>query len=151
MSFHVSSDETDYTPIDPNLLNVVLMFNNNERRACFNVTITNDMLVEGREAFTLLLVEDPFLAPPIETMFNESVANVTILDQDGRSSGSQLRSMHPSCDFFSDVATKVTHVDASSTQTTPISMPYIFLEITLIIIIIKYTLLCFYRGCDWIP
>ena len=45
------------------------------------------MLVEGREAFTLLLVEDPFLAPPIETMFNESVASVTILDQDGRSLG----------------------------------------------------------------
>ena len=47
--------------------------------------ITNDNLVEGSEEFSLLLLEDPFVPPPIQTVFNASLATVTILDQlDGK-------------------------------------------------------------------
>ena len=74
----------DYTRLDPNLSSVVLFFNDTTRRQCFNVVITNDDLVEGAEEFSLLLVEDPFAPPPIETVFNASLATVTILDQDGK-------------------------------------------------------------------
>ena len=48
------------------------------------MSITNDILVEGSEQFSLELLEDPFMPPPIPTMFNASLATVTILDQDGK-------------------------------------------------------------------
>ena len=75
-----TTDETDYTP----LVDVLLTFNTATRRQCFNVRITNDILVEGSEEFSLLLLEDPFVPPPTQTVFNASLATVTILDQDGK-------------------------------------------------------------------
>ena len=47
--------------------------------------ITNDNLVEGSEEFSLLLLEDPFAPSSIQTIFNASLATVTILDDDGKS------------------------------------------------------------------
>ena len=78
------TDETDYTPLNPDTLDVFLTFNNATRRECFNVRITNDILVEGSEVFSLLLLEDPFAPPPIPTLFNANSATITILDQDGK-------------------------------------------------------------------
>ena len=80
----VHTDETDYTPLNPDTLDVFLTFNNATRRECFNVTITNDILVEGSEEFSLLLFEDPFTQPPPSTLFYASSATITILDQDGK-------------------------------------------------------------------
>ena len=79
-----TTDETDYRPLVADFLDVFLTFNDATRRQCFNVMITNDILVEGSEEFSLLLLEDPFLPPPIQTEFNASLATVTILDQDGK-------------------------------------------------------------------
>ena len=79
------ADETDYTRLDPDALSVRLEFSDTQRRQCFNVTITDDDLVEGSEEFSLLLQEEPFFPPPIDTEFNASMATVTILDQDGKS------------------------------------------------------------------
>ena len=83
IAYHYNADETDYTPLIPEFLSELLTFNDAIRRQCFNVRITNDMLVEGSEEFSLRLLEDPFAPPPIETVFNASLATVTILDQDG--------------------------------------------------------------------
>lgn len=80
------TDETDYTPLNPDSVDVFLTspFNNATRRKCFNVRITNDILVEGSEEFSLLLLEVPFIPPPLPTLFNASSATITILDQDGK-------------------------------------------------------------------
>ena len=79
-----TTDETDYTRLDPGLSSVVLFFDDTTRKICFNVMITDDDLVEGSEEFSLLLLEDPFAPSPIATMFNASLVTVTILDQDGK-------------------------------------------------------------------
>ena len=78
------TDVTDYTPLNPDTLDIFLTFNNATRRECFNVRITNDILVEGSEEFSLHLLEDPFAPPPLPTLFNASSATITILDQDGK-------------------------------------------------------------------
>ena len=75
-----TTDETDYTPLNPDFLDVVLNFNDTTRRQCFTLMITNDALVEGPEQFSLELLEDPFSPPPIPVIFNASLAAVTILD-----------------------------------------------------------------------
>ena len=79
-----TTDETDYTPLVPEFIDVLLIFNNATRRQCFYVRITNDIQVEGSEEFSLLLLEDPFAPPPTQTVFNASLATLTVLDQDGK-------------------------------------------------------------------
>jgi hypothetical protein len=80
LSCAYTTDETDYTPLNPDMLDVLLIFNNAIRRQCFTVRITSDAMVEGPEHFSLRLLEDPFFPPPIPTTFNASLATVTILD-----------------------------------------------------------------------
>ena len=46
--------------------------------------ITNDILVEGPEEFSLLLREAPFAPPPLSTLLYANSATITILDQDGK-------------------------------------------------------------------
>ena len=82
-SLSLHADETDYTPLNPDFLDELLTFSNATRRQCFNVRITNDVLVEGSEDFSLRLLEDPFVPPPIGIVFNASLATVTILDPGG--------------------------------------------------------------------
>ena len=81
------TDETDYTPLN-DLDSVELIstysFNNATRRKCHNVTITNDILVEGSEEFSLLLQEFPFIPLPLSTLLYANSATITILDQDGK-------------------------------------------------------------------
>ena len=77
------SDETDYSRIDPLLGNVVIFFNNADRRRCFDLGITDDDLVEGEEDLTLILFEDPFQPPQIMVEFSPNVTEVTIVDMDG--------------------------------------------------------------------
>ena len=80
LSCTCTTDETDYTPLNPDFLDVLLIFNDTTRRQCFTVRIINDAMVEGPEQFSLELLEDPFLPPPISITFNASLAAVTILD-----------------------------------------------------------------------
>ena len=86
LSFSCTTDESDYTPLNPESLDVFLTFDETNRRHCFSVSITNDTLVEGSEQFSLELLPDSFQIgpPPIPVMFNASLATVTILDQDGK-------------------------------------------------------------------
>ena len=86
LSFSCTTDESDYTPLIPDSLDVLLIFDETNRRHCFNVLITNDILVEGSEQFSLELLPDPFQVgpPPIPVTLNASLATVTILDQDGK-------------------------------------------------------------------
>ena len=80
------TDETDYTPLNLDSLEAFLTdsFNNATRRECYNVNITNDILVEGSEEFSLLLDEVPFIPLPPSTLFYANSATITILDQDGK-------------------------------------------------------------------
>ena len=82
------TDETDYTPLNPDTQGVEVfhasLFNNATRRNCNNVTITNDILVEGSEEFSLLLHELPFIPLPLSTLLYANSATITILDQDGK-------------------------------------------------------------------
>ena len=48
------------------------------------MTITNDILVEGSEEFSLLLHEVPFIPLPLSTLLYANSATITILDQDGK-------------------------------------------------------------------
>ena len=83
------TDETDYTPLNLDSVDSVDLirtnsFNNATRRKCNNVTITNDILVEGSEDFSLLLHEFPFIPLPLSTLLYANSATITILDQDGK-------------------------------------------------------------------
>ena len=91
----INTDETDYDPLNPETLDVILFFENATRRDCFNVEIINDVLVEGEEQFSLVLMEDPFSPPPINTVFFPNVTDITITDRDGKSQEMSTTSSNP--------------------------------------------------------
>ena len=52
--------------------------------------IINDMLIEGEERFSLVLMEDPFSPPPIDTEFFPNMVNITITAQNGKLHGKSI-------------------------------------------------------------
>lgn len=74
---------SDYQEIKASQLDVLLTFDNNNRRQSFSVAIADDQLVEGTESFTLQLRFDPFLIPRRSNiLLSPNVSVVTVLDDD---------------------------------------------------------------------
>lgn len=78
----LNPDETDYTEIQSNRLDVLLFYDDTTRRECFTVDITNDVLVEGEEQFSMILLDEPGRAQPIDTEYLPNTTVVTIIDAD---------------------------------------------------------------------
>lgn len=78
----LNPDETDYTEIQSNRLDVLLFYDDTTRRECFTVDITNDVLVEGEEQFSMILLDEPGRAQPIDTEYLSNTTVVTIIDAD---------------------------------------------------------------------
>ena len=77
-----ATSDTDFTELSAEVLDVVLTFDDGQRRGCFEVQIVNDNVVENVETF---YVELKFIR-----QFNQSgvvlqpnMANITIID-DGK-------------------------------------------------------------------
>ena len=62
---------------------VLLQFNNNNRRLSFSVTINDDEILESIEDFDLELRFDPFVTPPSGVILSPNVSTVYIEDNDG--------------------------------------------------------------------
>ena len=81
-TIHLSIEPGDYAaladfPLGP--------FNNDVRELSFNVSIVNDLIPEDDELFTAsLTLSDPATYGEIVTV-TPNLANVTILDEDGKS------------------------------------------------------------------
>ena len=72
---------SDYTPISAIDRDVVLVFNNSTRRACFRVTVLNDTLFEGTEIFTVQLTPQIISIGTSQGIsLSPSVATITIVD-----------------------------------------------------------------------
>ena len=73
----------DYQQIRAALLDVILTFNNTNRRQSFNVTILDDSIFElDVEDFMLELKFDPFLTPSSNVILNPNISTIEILDDD---------------------------------------------------------------------
>ena len=77
---------SDYAEIVAVNLDVILMFNNINRRQSFSVVILDDSLLElDVEDFTLELRFDPFaLLRPSNVILSPNVSTVEIFDDDGK-------------------------------------------------------------------
>ena len=64
-------------------LDVILRFDNNNRRLSFPVTINDDNLLESIEDFNLELRLDPFVTQPSAVILSPNVSTVYITDDDG--------------------------------------------------------------------
>lgn len=74
----IFKDANDYTPL--NLVDILLNFNNDNRRMCFNITINDDSVYEFEEQFSVELRTFTQL-PNLEVI--PDVANITIIDTTG--------------------------------------------------------------------
>ena len=72
----------DFTPIRSSNLDVFETLNLHSRRACFVVSINNDLVFENDETFSLVLSLDPFVPDGLRNVvtIEPSVVYVTILD-----------------------------------------------------------------------
>ena len=68
--------------MDYGALDVILMFDECERRRCVNVTITQDLVDEPDEFFTFHLNRTPDLSPRI--YLNPVNGTIEIVDDDGK-------------------------------------------------------------------
>ena len=75
--------DTDYDEINLSAFEVLLEFNNANRRQSFPVTINDDELLESIEDFNLELRFDPFVTQPTGVKLNPNVSTVYIEDDDG--------------------------------------------------------------------
>ena len=84
LTLHVYSlvGGSDYQKIRAAAFEVLLSFDNNNRRQSFSVVIIDDQFVEDTENFILELRFDPFLTLPSNVRLSPSVSVVTILDND---------------------------------------------------------------------
>ena len=81
-TIHLSIEPGDYGALTDFSLGP---FNNDVRELSFNVSIVNDMIPEDNELFTAsLTLSDPATYGEIVTV-DPALANVTILDEDGKS------------------------------------------------------------------
>ena len=76
----------DFTPIRFVNLDVFETLDQNSRRACFVVSINNDLVFENVETFSLLLSLDPFVPDGVRNVvtIEPNVVYVTILDTMGK-------------------------------------------------------------------
>ena len=75
----------DFTQITSSNLDVFETLNQNSRRACFFVSITNDLVFENDETFSLVLSLDPFVPDAVKDVMTiePNVVYVSILDNTG--------------------------------------------------------------------
>lgn len=79
-------DEIDYSPLNTHMvkLDVNLLFDNNTRRDCFLIDVVEDVIVEDREQFSMILLNEPGrVLPSVDLSPNRSI--VTIIDNEGMS------------------------------------------------------------------
>ena len=76
----------DFTPIDSTNLDVFETLNQNSRRACFFVSITNDFVFENDETFSLVLNFDDFVPDGVRNVvtIEPNTVYVTIEDTTGK-------------------------------------------------------------------
>ena len=78
---------SDYREIRANFIDVLLIFDNENRQLSFDVTIEDDLLFERDvEDFTLELRFNPFALepPPSNVILSPNVSTVEIIDDDGK-------------------------------------------------------------------
>ncbi len=76
-----SSDETDYVATAG--FNALLMFNNENRRSCANIQITDDTVYENQERFTLRLGDlGGSFALPNNLVRSPNMSEIIILDNE---------------------------------------------------------------------
>ena len=74
---------SDYVDIRAEALQVLLTFDNFNRRQSFNVAILDDSQMELDENFTLELRFNPFLTPPSNVILSPNATAVDIIDDEG--------------------------------------------------------------------
>ncbi len=81
----ICAGELDYTAIRSSNRDVLRTLSDSQRRACFNVSITNDMLPEDTEIFFLSLSFDDSIDQAVRdrVVIEPSQVYVDILDNDG--------------------------------------------------------------------
>ena len=72
----------DYQELSASSFDVILLFNDENRRLSFQVTIVDDDLLESIECFILELRFDPFRATPSGVILSPNVSIVYIVDDD---------------------------------------------------------------------
>ena len=74
---------SDYAEIVADNLDVFLIFDNDNRRQSFDVTIIDDSQTELDEKFTLELRVDPFSTTPSNVILSPNTTTVDIIDNEG--------------------------------------------------------------------
>ena len=100
----IDAGNLDFTPIRSSNFDVFETLNQNNRIACFDVTINNDQAFENTETFSLLLGFDDFVPESVRSIvtIEPSVVYVTIEDTIGRQNVSLLHAdtfAHSYCEF----------------------------------------------------
>ena len=75
--------DADYEEIRLKEFDVLLVFDDMNRRLSFPVTINDDDLLESTEDFNLELRFDPFVTQQLEVILNPNMSTVYIEDDDG--------------------------------------------------------------------
>ena len=74
---------SDYQEINAETLDIILTFDNNNRRQSFTVDISDDQFLEDAENFMMELRFDPSEEPPSNLTLSPNIATVYIIDDDG--------------------------------------------------------------------
>ena len=77
----IYTDEDDYSPLSG--FSGLVSFNNQNRRRCIRVRITEDEVNEFEESFQLRLGSLPNIDLPSKLVLDPVVASITILDNEG--------------------------------------------------------------------
>ena len=89
----IDAGNLDFTPIRSSNLNVFETLNQNNTRACFDVTITPDQAFENTETFSLLLSFNDLVPDSVRSIvtIDPSMVYVTIEDITGMQNVSKIR------------------------------------------------------------
>ena len=89
----IDAGNLDFTPIRSSNFDVIESLNQNNRKACFEVTIYNDQAFENTETFSLLLSLDVLVLDTVRKIvtIEPSVVYVTIEDTTGMQNVSKIR------------------------------------------------------------
>ena len=89
----IDAGNLDFTPIRSSNFDVFETLNQNNRRACFDVTINNDQAFENTETFSLMLSFDELVPDSVRSIvtIDPSVVYVTIEDTTGMQNISKIR------------------------------------------------------------
>ena len=97
----IDAGNVDFTPIRSSTLDVFETLEQDNRRACFDVTINNDQVFENSETFSLLLSFDEQVLDSVRNIvtIEPSVVYVTIEDTTGMQNVSKIR-LFIACRYF---------------------------------------------------